>query len=270
GDFTITALAPDRFRLTASYSAQAMHMRWFERQREGFDVTVRNLSDRVSGFQIAGPRARALLERVAGPEAGELGFLEARRLGIGNLDALVQRLSYTGDLGYEIFVDLLEVRRLWQLLTEAGADLGLAPFGMRAMMSLRLDRHFGSWLREYRPEYTPAETGLDRFIDFARADRFIGGTAAVAERERGPSRRLVMLEIDALDADVWGDEPIWHDGAVVGFCTSGGWSHWQGCSMAFGFLPLALAGGDPALEVEILGERRPARIVPEPRFRPAP
>ena len=155
---------------------------------------------------------------------------------------------------------------LYKTLTDAGADLGLRPFGMRAMMSLRLEKSFGAWLREYKPDYTPAETGLDRFVSFKKAD-FIGRDAALAERETPPSRRLVTLVIDAYDADPVADEPVWHGDSVIGFVTSGGYAHYVQESVAMAMIPREL-DQDAALTIEILGERRPARLVRGPLFDP--
>ncbi|PWE34187.1 glycine cleavage system protein T [Maritimibacter sp. 55A14] len=269
GDFTVACLDDERFQLTASYGAQDFHMRWFE-QNAAEGVAVENVSDRLTGFQIAGPRARDLLARVAHTDvsAQALRFLDARHMDIGLCRALVQRVSYTGDLGYEIYVDAMDQRALWSVLWEAGRDLGLRPFGMRAMMSLRLDRFFGAWMHEYGPDYTPAETGLDRFMRLEKPADFIGKTAALETAQRGPARRLVAFEVEAGDADVVAYEPIWLDGEVVGFCTSGGWSHWAGKSVALGFLPRDCLSGVPAVEIEILGRMRPARMLTEPLFDP--
>ena len=139
---------------------------------------------------------------------------------------------------------------------------------MRAMMSLRLEKSFGSWLREYKPDYTPAETGLDRFVAFQKPG-FIGMEAAVRQRETPPRRRLVTLVVDADDADAWADEPIWHDGDVVGFVTSGGYAHFVEKSVALGFVPARLIEDSNVFEIEILGDRRPATLVGEPLFDPA-
>jgi dimethylglycine dehydrogenase len=174
-------------------------------------------------------------------------------------DCIVQRVSYTADLGYEIFCDHMSQRHLWHVLWEAGQDLGITPFGMRAMMSLRLDKWFGSWGREFSPDYTPGETGLDRFVRFNKPAAFIGKAAAAAERATGPARRLATFVVEADDADVVAWEPIWIDGAVQGFCTSGGFSHWTGKSVAYGLIPANLHADGLAAEIEILGDRRPAR-----------
>lgn len=261
GDFTVSCLSEDEFQLTASYGAQGWHERWFQ-QNAMENVRVENISDARSGFQIAGPQARELLSRVtrADVSAEAFRFMDVRRMTVGMANCIVQRVSYTADLGFEIFTDHMSVRHLWDTLTEAGRDLGLRPFGMRAMMSLRLDKWFGSWGREFSPDYTPGETGLDRFIRWNKPADWIGKAAATAEKASGPRRRLVSFVVDATDADVVAWEPIWLDGAVLGFCTSGGYSHTTGQSLAMGFLPADRVADGLACEIEILGERRPARV----------
>ncbi|WP_375227600.1 GcvT family protein [Roseobacter sp. S98] len=267
GDFTVSCLSENDFRLTASYGAQAFHMRWFQ-QHTAADVEIENISDRVTGFQIAGPRARGVLAATTLSDVSDMRFLDVRRMTIGMTDCVVQRVSYTGDLGFEIYCDAMAQRALWNTLRDAGAPHGMTPFGMRAMMSLRLDRFFGSWMSEFSPDYTAAETGLDRFIQWSKNTSFIGREAAEAEREKGPARRLVVFEVDADDADVQGYEPVWLDGGVVGFCTSGGWSHHAGKSVAMGFLPSDRVAEAPKVEIEILGQMRPARVIAEPLFDP--
>ncbi len=142
----------------------------------------------------------------------------------------------------------------------------MSTFGMRAMMSLRLDKFFGSWLSEFSPDYTAAETGLDRFISWKKNTDFIGRAAAEAERETGPTRRLVAFEVDADDTDVNAYEPIWLDGKVVGFCTSGGYSHTAQKSVAQGFLPTDRVEDGLAVEIEILGQMRKAKVISTPLF----
>ncbi|MDE4131600.1 FAD-dependent oxidoreductase [Phaeobacter sp. QD34_3] len=265
GDFTISCLSEESYQLTASYGAQAYHMRWFQQNAED-GVTVENISDRVNGFQIAGPKAREVLQACTRQDISDMKFLDVRPMTVGMADCIVQRVSYTGDLGYEIYCDLPSQRALWNVLWEAGQPHGMKPFGMRAMMSLRLDKFFGAWLREFSPDYTAAETGLDRFISFKKDADFIGRAAAEAERDAGPSRRLCAFEVDADDADVTAYEPIWLDGTVVGFCTSGGYSHHARKSIAQGFLPTGRVAEDLEVEIEILGKMHKARLITTPLF----
>jgi dimethylglycine dehydrogenase len=265
GDFTVTCLSEERFQLTGSYGAQDFHMRWFD--AHGADgVAVENVSDRRTGFQIAGPKAAEVLQAVAREDVSGMAFMDARQLTIGLSTAIVQRVSYTGDLGYEIYVDAMEQRGLWNVLWAAGQPHGMKPFGMRAMMSLRLDKFFGSWMREFSPDYTPAETGLDRFVSLKKNVDFIGRAAVEAARTAPPARKLCAFIVEADDADVVAYEPIWISGEVAGFCTSGGYSHHAQASVAIGFVPVDHAVDGLQVEIEILGQMRPARLVSQPLF----
>ncbi|MFT6088720.1 GcvT family protein [Sulfitobacter sp.] len=265
GDFTISCLGDETFQLTASYGAQAYHMRWFTQHLNG-DVRVENISDRRNGFQIAGPNAAKLLQACTRADVGDIKFMDVREMTVGMANCLVQRVSYTGDLGFEIYCDPMDQRSLWTTLSEAGRAFDMIPFGMRAMMSLRLDKFFGSWMSEFSPDYTAAETGLDRFISFKKDVDFIGRSAAEAERDLGPDRTLCAFEVDSIDADVHGYEPIWHDGHVVGFCTSGGYSHFARKSIALGFVPTNSKRDGLMVEIEILGKMCPARLITTPLF----
>ena len=199
-------------------------------------------------------------------------FMDFRKMHLGTIPAMVGRISYTGDLGYEIWVAPEYQRPLFDRLMEAGEEHGIRLFGVRALMSLRLEKNFGTWAREFRPLYGPYEAGLGRFVDLTK-NAFIGRDGAMAEKQNGPERRLVAMVVEAGDtpdaADVIGDEPIWHKGEVVGWVTSGGYAHHAGLSMAQGYVPAALAEGSTnGFEVEILGERHTARLQAEPVFDP--
>ncbi|MFT4960102.1 MAG: dimethylglycine dehydrogenase [Paracoccaceae bacterium] len=260
GDFTISCLGENEFQVTASYGSQAYHYRWFKQhQQDG--VSIENISDKRNGFQIAGPNSHAVLAACTRTEISHMRFLDVKPMTVGMTDCIVQRVSYTGDLGFEIYCDPMGQRALWDVLWAAGQDHDMVPFGMRAMMSLRLDKFFGSWMAEFSPDYTAAETGLNRFISFKKDVDFIGRSAAVAERATGPSRRLVAFEVDADNADVNAYEPIWLEGEVKGFCTSGGYSHYAGKSIAQGFLPTDKIADGLEVEIEILGQRRAAKVI---------
>ncbi|MEL6432212.1 MAG: FAD-dependent oxidoreductase [Pseudomonadota bacterium] len=267
GDFTVSCLSEDTFQLTASYGAQAYHMRWFQ-LNDAENVRVENISDRLNGFQIAGPKARDLLAACTREDIADMRFMDVRKLCVGMVDCLVQRVSYTGDLGFEIYCDPMAQRALWDVLWSAGQPMGLKPFGMRAMMSLRLDRFFGSWLSEFSPDYTPGETGMDRFISFKKNTDFVGRAAAEAERAKGAARKLVAFEVEAEDTDVNAYEPVWIDGKVQGFCTSGGYSHHAEKSIALALIPTNLANEGLEVEIEILGQMRAAHLITEHLFDP--
>ena len=265
GDFTLARRA-DRFLVLGSGIAEEYHLRWWESQLPASGVGLRSLSAELTGFALAGPRSRELLAGLTGADLSTAAFpfLSFAPMTIGMVPALVGRVSYTGDLGYEIWVTPDWLRTLHDTLVEAGKPLGLRHFGARALNSLRLEKGFGSWAREFRPIYTPSEAGLDGFVAWKRGG-FIGAEAAAAARS--PERRRVTLVIEDAGVDCMGDEPIWHGGEVVGWITSGGWAHWVQRSLAQGYVPTALAAAQD-LEVEILGERRPARVSSRPLFDP--
>jgi dimethylglycine dehydrogenase len=272
GDFTIARAAPERFLMWGSSQAQVYHMRWFEaHQPQDGSVRLTRIDMGMVGLSIAGPRSRELLARLTDEDVGPQAFrfMDHRAMDIAHCPAVVNRVTYTGDLGYEIWVAPEYQRRLYEGIRSAGEDLKLIHFGMRALLALRLEKNFPTWYRELRPIYGAFEAGLDRFVDLGKAD-FIGREAALAEKASGGKLRRVSFAVDALDADVLGDEPVWHDGKVVGWVTSGGYGHYVDRSLAQGYVPTSLAQdlGKGAFEIEILGEQRRASILKDPLFDP--
>ncbi len=268
GDLTVSCLAEDHFLLLGSGAAQEMHRRWFEAQLPANGVDYRNVTDALHGFALAGPRSRELLGRIIREDvsAAAMKFRDLRKTFVGGVPAYLLRLSFSGELGYEIYCEPQFHLALWEHIETAGADLGLKQYGARALMSLRLEKHWGVWTLDYRPDYTAAESGLDAFIDWGR--EFVGREAALAERERGPSRRLMTLIVDTKEQDVVGDEAILQGRRCVGHVTSGGYAHHLGLSMAMGYVDATCVAADTELAVEINGTEYPARIVAEPSYDP--
>jgi dimethylglycine dehydrogenase len=269
GDFTVAKAAPERFYVFGSGIAEDYHMRWFEAQLPDRGVAIRPLRSELTGFSIAGPRSRELLQRLTHVDVSTAAFpfLSFREMDLGMIPAKVGRITFTGDLGYEIWVNVDYQLALYDLLAETGRDLGLRLFGGRALNALRLEKSFGSWAREYRPIYGPHEAGLGRFVHLRKND-FIGRDAALKEKEAGPKRRLATFVVKDAGADCIGDEPVWHAGKVVGWITSGGYAHHVRKSVALGYVPAELAAAPDGFEIEILGNRRPASIAPVPLFDP--
>jgi dimethylglycine dehydrogenase len=270
GDFTLARLGPEEFRIFGSGVAEQYHMRWFLAQKPDRGVEVRALGQDLQGIQIAGPKSRDLLARLANDDvsAKAFPFMSIRPMDVGMLRALVGRITFTGDLGFEIWVKPEFLRALYDLLLDQGADLGITHFGGRALNSMRLEKSWGIWAREYRPIYTPFEAGLDRFVAVQKPD-FIGRDAAIRGRDAGVARRLSTFVVDAADADVIADEPIWRDDRVVGWVTSGGYAHHAARSVALGYIETAALDSAADYAIEILGERCKARIQHEPLFDPA-
>jgi dimethylglycine dehydrogenase len=270
GDFTIANAGSGRFFLFGSGIAEQYHLRWFEAHLPPTSVSLRALRTELLGLAIAGPKARELLSRLTSNDVSNeaFPFLSFRSMEVAMLPVHVGRISFTGELGYEIWVPADCQLALYQAIVAAGEDLGLRHFGARTLNSLRLEKSFGNWAREYRPIYTPSEAGLDRFVDTSKPD-FIGRDTVMRDRAEGPQRRLVTFTVDAGDADAIGDEPVWHDGEVVGWITSGGYGHCVSKSIALGYVPATMTSKQSGFEIEILGERRRAAIAGEPLHDPA-
>ena len=176
------------------------------------------------------------------------------------------RVSYTGDLGYELWCEPSSQVHLFDTLMNAGADLGIRLFGSRALNALRLEKSYGSWAREYRPIYSPLEAGLERFVALGKPADFIGKAAATLEAAEGGHRRLRTFIVETDTTDVIGDEPIWHGDTVCGWVTSGGYAHASALSVAVGYVAKELADSDGPWSIEILGQRRRARLQRTPLF----
>ncbi len=269
GDLTIACLEENDFMIFGSGAAQEMHRRWFESKLDGYEVQYRNDSHRYHGLGLSGPKARELLSRITRDDvSGEgLKFRDIRRSFVGTVPAILTRLSFSGELGYEIYVEPEYQLKLYQEITAAGEDLRLTHYGLRALMSLRLEKNWGAWTLDFRPDFTAAQSGLDAFINWDKD--FIGKAAAIKEREAGPTIRLVTMTIDTDDIDVCNDEAILKDGECVGYVTSGGYAHHVQKSMALGYVPAELADDGTELEVEINGEMYPARVVGQPLYDPS-
>ena len=273
GEFSVARTGDDEFFLFGSQIAEVHHSRWFL-ARLPLDSPIRFdvLALSLVGLSLAGPHARDVLQSVTPTSLAttDYPFMTFRRIDIGMVSAWVGRMTYTGDLGYEIWVAPENQRTLFDLLWDAGRPYEMALFGFRALMSLRMEKRFGTWFREYRPIYTPLEAGMDRYLRFDH--EFIGRATVEEEQVRGPERSMVYLDVDPdpdEPADVIGDEPIWHDGSVVGWVTSGAYAHYSRRSLALGYVPTALAQPGAEFEIEIIGHRRPARLLMEPVFDPS-
>ena len=269
GDFSLACLTRERFLMIGSGVAEIYHMRWFEQHPPPAGTVIRSLAHALTGFAIAGPSSRELLQRVVREDISNAAFrfFDVREMTVGLAPATVIRASYTGDLGYEIWVTPDYQLTLYEQLIAAGSDLGLRHFGSRALMSLRLEKGYGAFLREFRPDYTPAETGLARFVAYDKAD-FIGRDAALADRTAAPMKKLVTLIVDAADAEASGYESILKDGRAVGQVTSGGYAHWAGKSIALGYVEAALANDGETFTIGLLGDDRSATIRMAPLFDP--
>jgi len=269
GDLSMACLDEDRFFIVGSGFAEEFHLRWFWAADPPADVRVRSAASTLTGVSVAGPRARELLQPLVRLDLSAAAFrlFSVAQTAVGFTPAILTRAGFTGELGYEIWTTPDYFATLYEELCEAGSGLGLRHFGARALSSLRLEKAYGSFNKDFRPDYTPGETGLDRFIDFGKA-AFTGRDAALAERERGARRRFVVMEVADTEVDVIGYESIMKDGAAVGYVTSGAYGHCVDRSLAAGYVPAPLAREGERFEIDILGEMKSATVRLEPLYDP--
>jgi dimethylglycine dehydrogenase len=269
GDLSLACLADDRYIIVGSGFAEEFHLRWFSRAEPPPDVCVRSVASTLAGVSIAGPRARELLQRLVRIDLSAQAFrlFQVTETPVGFAPAILARAGFTGELGYEIWTTPDYFATLYDDLWEAGRDLGLVHFGGRALSSLRLEKGYGSFNKDFRPDHTPGETGLDRFIDFDKAE-FTGRAAALAERAAGPQRRFVVMEVADADTEVIGYESIMQEGVAIGYVTSGAYGHCVGKSLAAGYVPRSLAQEGARFEIDILGALRSATVRLQPLYDP--
>ncbi len=266
GDLTTLRLDDDDFLVCGSGYLQAWHGRWFSENLADANCRVDNLTDQFGGLAVFGPEARRLLE-IAGIDGGNLPFMSVRRTSAGFAPAIVARMSVTGELGFEIYVPTVHLQNLYDRVSTAAEVVGARQVGIYALNSLRLEKSFGIWSREYSRDYTPRMAALERFIAYEKAD-FIGRDAALRDRETTPKHRLVALAIEVSDADASGYEPIYRGDEYVGFVTSGGFGHCAGKSLAMAYVGSAVPDGSDGLTVTIVGQPRTATMLLEPAIDP--
>jgi dimethylglycine dehydrogenase len=262
GDFSVARLGESRFILVGSGGAIAFHSRWFNQHLPDSGVDLINRSDDWPGFGISGPRANDVLAKLSDQDVSTQAFrfFAVRELDLAGIPAIVARVSFTGELGYEIYAPRAHHLKLYQALQTAGSEFGMALFGSQALDSLRLEKGFGSWMLEYTPDYDPYDSGLGMFVKLDKGE-FIGQSAAATLAATPPARTRCVLLVEDAGRDVVADEAIWYENEVVGFASSGGYGHSVGQSIAIAYLPSELVREGQLFEVEIYGDRRPARLV---------
>lgn len=270
GDFTVTRLSDDEFMVVGSGMAERFHQRFF-RDVELPEATIfRSLTETVCGFNVAGPKSRELLQRLTNADLsnGAFPFMRSQRIVVAGISVVAIRVSFTGDLGWELHCAEKDQVALYEALLAAGQPLGTGPVGSRALMSLRVEKGYGSWGRDYSPEYWPQECGLDKLV---KSDKdFLNKEAWQNIATKPPRDMMVMLEIDAEEADATGGEPVFlPDGTPAGQVSSGTYGYFVQKSLAIAYVKAEHAQPGTMVHVAILGRPHTARILAEPAFDPA-
>jgi len=266
GDLTVACINENEFIVFGSGAVQEMHRRWFENYTKDFDVNYRNRSDDFHGFSLSGPKSRDLLQKLVRENISNenFKFRDTREMFVAGVPAIVNRISFTGELGYEIYVAPHFQIKLYEEMEKVGQEFNLKPFGSRALMSMRLEKSWGAWTLDYRPDFTAKESGLDFFIDWKKD--FIGKEIA---KKDNSNLKLTPLIVETDDIDVTNNEAVMKDGKSIGYVTSGGFAHYVNKSIAFSYLDKNILNSDEKIQVEINGNFYNCSIIKEPLYDPS-
>jgi len=269
GDFTVTRLAEDKFLVIGSGMAERYHKRFFDAVPVPQDTVFQSQTDAMCGFNVAGPRSRDMLQRLTNADLSTdaFPFMRSQHIELAGIKLIAIRVSFTGDLGWELHCRAEDQETLYAALLSAGKEFDAGPAGSRALMSLRIEKGYGSWSREYSPEYWPQEVGLDRLIKTEKA--FLNKDAYLALKDTPPRELLCIMEIEVNTADATGGEPVFlTDNTPVGRISSGAYGYSVEKSLALGFIKTDHAQPGTELEVYILGQPHRAKILKDPPFDP--
>ena len=270
-EFTILKEAVDSFYLVSAGAYQRLDHDWLWRHMpEDGSVQMIDLTQVRGVLVVAGPKSRTLLQRVSNADfdTGVFPWLTAQNVTVDRVETLAMRLNYVGELGWELHHDMTCQNQLFDALMAAGSDLGLKPFGIRAMDSLRYEKSYRLVGTEISIEYSAYESGLERFVHPEKGD-FLGRDALLAWQARGNAHRLVTLEVhDVTDADALGNNPIYHGEELVGRATGGNYGFRVGKSLALAMVRPELAALGTDLRMKILGTVHNVTVIPESPFDP--
>jgi len=268
GDFTITKTGDDSYMMIGSGMAERYHRRFFDMVPMPEGTSLEVATSHIAGFNVAGPESRAMLSALTDADLSAEGwrFMHSRTISVAGVECLAIRVSFTGDLGWELHCAVADQVTLYEALLEAAAAHGGGPVGGRALGALRIEKGYGSWGREYSPEYWPQEAGLQGLIKLDK--EFLNKDAYLRISNTPPREVLTMFEVDVTDdADANGGEPIFlADGTPVGRVTSGAYGYTVGKSLAIGYAREGVVAAGDRVDIYILGKAHAATVLAEPPF----
>jgi glycine cleavage system T protein len=268
-DFTITRLAEDRFRIVTGTAFGQHDLYWIrDHVPDDGSVQLEDVTSSLACIGLWGPSAREILQPLTPTDISNQAFpyMTAQQLAVGSVPCLALRVTYVGELGWELYCPSEFGLRLWDTVWEAGRDHGLSAGGYKAVDSLRLEKGYRVWGSDIGPEVNPYETGLGFTVKLEKGD-FIGRVALLKARDAKPETRLACLVLDDPRSVALGSEPVRIAGEITGRVTSGGYGYTVGRSIAYAYVPSAALAGT-AVEVEIFGTWVPGKVSEEPLFDP--
>ncbi|PQM67071.1 MAG: dehydrogenase, partial [Rhodobacteraceae bacterium] len=271
GDFTINLIEENEYWIFGSGMAERYHKRFFYSVPFPEGVIFESMTDNICGFSVSGPKSRKILQHLTNTSLNtkDFPFMRSKRIELAGIQVHALRISFTGDLGWEIHCNTFDQKKLYSALLDAGKEFGAGPVGSRALMSMRIEKGYGSWSREYSPEYWPHEQGMARFCDMDK--NFLNKASLENVLRKTPREEMYLLHLDESsvresNADATGGEPIFKDGIGIGRVTSGTYGYTVGMSLALAMIKNVRPGDD--VYVMVLGKPHKAKILHEPPFDP--
>jgi dimethylglycine dehydrogenase len=264
-EMTITRLSPDRFYLNSSIMGQVHDLDWLTQHvLEDETVTIRDMTNELAILAVSGPRSREIIQPLTETDLsnGAFAWLNAQEIQVAGVSCIALRVSYVGELGWELHHPIDSMLTLYDALVTSGEPHGLVHFGSYAMNEMRIEKGYKAWGSELTTEITPIEARIERFVDQSRD--FIGKDAVVARSKEQLSMVLVYCEVDTKDTECRGNEPVYSNGKLVGITTSGTWSHTSDKSLAFAYVIPELEQAGSRFDIQIMSERRDAVVLNAP------
>ena len=268
-EMTITRLGPDRFYLNSSIMGQIHDLDWLTQHvLENENVAIRDVTNELAILAVTGPRSRDIIQPLTDTDLsnGRFGWLNAKEINVAGVPCIALRVSYVGELGWELHHPIASMLTLYKALVTSGEPHGLVHFGSYAMNEMRIEKGYKAWGSELTTEITPIEARIERFVD--QSKDFIGKEAVVARSKEQLSMVLVYCEVDTEDTECRGNEPVYWNGKLVGITTSGTWSHTSNKSLAFAYVTPDLEQAGSRFEIRIMGQQRNATVLDAPAVDP--
>jgi dimethylglycine dehydrogenase len=270
GEVTVTRLASDHYYLLSAAGAELRDLDHLVHGcRADEQVRIENVTDDRGVLVLAGPKARDVLAKLtdASLDNDSFRWLSGREIVVAGVQVRALRVNYVGELGWELHPGIGDLETLYDAFWEAGREFDIADFGLYAVNSLRIEKAYRGWGAELTNEVTRLDAVMERFIRLDK-ESFVGRDATLKQRNGERTLQLIYFEVDASDSEVRGGEPIFVADEYAGVTTSGGYGHFVGKSLGFGYVSPRLAGPGTELAVSLLGERRRAIVLGQPVYDP--
>ncbi len=269
-EFTITRLGADRFYLLSGATSQVRDFDILNLAKLDTEAaTIRDITEDYGSLVLAGPRTRELLAKLTSVDLSNANFrwLTGKEIEVAGVKLIALRVNYVGELGWELHTPVEQLEAVYDAIWAAGEEFGIVDFGVYAVNSLRMEKAYKGFGVELTNEITMIEAGMERFVNFDKGD-FVGREALLQRQKEQLNWNIAYVEVDAEDVDVHGGEPAYDGDTVIGLTTSGSFGHTVGKSLAFVYVSPEYAVPETTFDIEILSNRRQAKVLAEPAYDP--